>query len=192
MLSGVSLALCLMSHQRCVGVGVTFVVGRDPVQLLDAITTTFPGEASMLSCTSKPGKKPRKNKPPPADTLGAPRVLVLCMSAIRAVDVIRSLHALNPVGKLFGKHKQLGSQIEYVKSTPFNVAVGTPARVLKLLSERALRLDRVQLCVLDATYVDAKQRTLLEQPETLQSLRTFLTEHAAPRCRAHSMRVLLH
>ncbi|RUO96218.1 U3-containing 90S pre-ribosomal complex subunit-domain containing protein [Jimgerdemannia flammicorona] len=76
----------------------------------------------------------------PSDDIqrGAPVVLILTSSAIRAVDVIRAMTEFQKqakVAKLFAKHLKLEEQIAFLNNTIVNVAVGTPARVMKLIEE---------------------------------------------------------
>ena len=84
-----------------------------------------------------------------------PRIIILSLSGIRCADVVRavkpykgsgevakvsqvfktwSIHILIPV-QLFAKHFKLEDQIKHLAKTRTSIAVGTPARVGKLLAE---------------------------------------------------------
>lgn len=75
---------------------------------------------------------PKKPKP------GCPRVLILSLSGIRCADVVRAVRGVErhgEVAKLFAKHFKLADQVKYLAKTRVAIAVGTPARVAKLLAE---------------------------------------------------------
>ena len=103
--------------------------------------------------------------PPPA--IASPIVLALSASANHCLDVRRS--GLPRAVKLFARHIKVSEQAA-LRSSPAGratttTAIGTPARVLALLDAGALSLDRLRLLILDVRR-DAKQRTLLDLPET--------------------------
>ncbi len=101
------------------------------------------------------------------------------------------------VAKLFAKHCKLEEHINYLKKAKIGSAVGTPGRVGKLLCETgeyfahpslptvieqshldALSVSALTHIVLDASYRDAKQRCLLDIPETRDEV--FRTVLGAP------------
>eukprot|EP00040_Diaphanoeca_grandis_P023400 m.127219 g.127219 ORF g.127219 m.127219 type:complete len:288 (+) comp29256_c2_seq2:1-864(+) len=116
---------------------------------------------------------------PPKKKNGAPRVVIVCQSAIRCVEVCRMLGDLKigKIGKLFGKHKQQSQQAYFLKNTSFSCAIGTPSRIGKLVADGSLNLKHCCRCVFDATYEDSKQRTLFEQPDVRRDLLGLLREH---------------
>ncbi|KAI9140875.1 U3-containing 90S pre-ribosomal complex subunit-domain containing protein [Paraphysoderma sedebokerense] len=102
-----------------------------------------------------------------------PFILVLCSSAIRCMDVIRSLRTLHisaKIGKLFAKHMKIDEQVEFLKKNPVHIAVGTPNRVLKLMEKEAFSTNSLKLVLLDSTFKDSKQRTIFTLPECKQDL----------------------
>ncbi|KAG0212546.1 hypothetical protein BGX28_006145 [Mortierella sp. GBA30] len=119
---------------------------------------------------SKPQKKDLKKKPlETSDNLpkGAPVVLIVSSSGIRAVEVIRALPLFAEaakVGKLFAKHLKVPEQVYFLENTCTHICVGTPNRIDKLISDGALNLDRLELVLLDC-HKDAKQLTLLDYKE---------------------------
>ncbi|KAI9297847.1 hypothetical protein K502DRAFT_346635 [Neoconidiobolus thromboides FSU 785] len=98
---------------------------------------------------------------------GAPLVLVLTPSAIRATSVVRELRDLSgklPVGKLFAKHIKIPEQKKFLESFSFTLGVGTPNRITKLIEMGYLDLSRLELVVIDL-FKDAKNRNLFNIPE---------------------------
>jgi protein CMS1 len=127
-------------------------------------------------------------------SVGAPTLLFLTGAALRAADVARIFKDKKvrgekggEVAKLFAKHFKLGEHVAYLKKTKVCVAVGTPSRVGKLLCETgkshtpqscaeiliaarvmtdAFSLSALTHIMLDVSFRDAKQRSLLDIPET--------------------------
>lgn len=98
------------------------------------------------------------------------------------------------VAKLFAKHVKLEEHINYLKKTKIGSAVGTPARVGKLLCDTdALSVSALTHIILDVSYHDAKNRSLLDIPETRDDV--FKTVLGAPyvieRLKAGKMHVVL-
>ncbi|KAF8758856.1 U3-containing 90S pre-ribosomal complex subunit [Rhizoctonia solani] len=68
---------------------------------------------------------------------------------------------------LFAKHFKLKDHVAHLAKTRVGVAVGTPARISQLLAEPdALSVKALSHIVLDLTFIDTKQRSLLDIPET--------------------------
>ncbi|CAA7267641.1 unnamed protein product [Cyclocybe aegerita] len=105
---------------------------------------------------------------------GAPTLLYIAAAALRVVDVTRVLKDKKlrgdkggDVAKLFAKHFKLAQHITYLKQTQVGTAVGTPGRLGKLLNDTdALKISALTHIILDITHKDAKNRNLLEVPET--------------------------
>lgn len=75
------------------------------------------------------------------------------------------------VAKLFAKHFKLPEQLAHIRKSRFSAACGTPDRVAKLMdADDGLSIAALRYIVLDASCVDAKQRTLIDQPETRDAL----------------------
>ena len=100
---------------------------------------------------------------------GAPRLLIICASAVAANDVVtKQLPAFNTrqrCGKLYAKHFKQAEQDAWLRAHAVSVASGTPHRLAALAEAGALSTDRLQWVVVDVG-LDVKQRTLLDQPET--------------------------
>ena len=108
---------------------------------------------------------------------GSPRVLILCAGAKRATDLIKALRPLRVrVGKLFSKHIKLSEHVSLLRETEIPVAVGTPNRVLKLVSNGALSLSRVSVLLID-TFRNQKQMTVLDIKDTKRDLLKLLRKH---------------
>ncbi|KAK7466929.1 Protein cms1 [Stygiomarasmius scandens] len=105
---------------------------------------------------------------------GSPTLLFVTGAALRVADVTRILKDKKlrgdkggEVAKLFAKHFKLSEHVSYLKRTKVGAAVGTPGRIGKLLCETdALTISALSHIILDTTYRDAKQRNLLDIPET--------------------------
>lgn len=61
------------------------------------------------------------------------------------------------IAKLFAKHFKVAEQEKLLESTVIGIASGTPNRLGKLADLAALKLDHLQLLILDV-HLDAKQR----------------------------------
>ena len=94
------------------------------------------------------------------------------------------------VAKLFSRHIKAEEQAAALAAAPVCVAVGTPARLAKLAAMGALSTARLQLLVLDCDR-DAKQRCLLDIPETRRDTWALWREHLAARVAGGTARVAL-
>ena len=123
---------------------------------------------------------------------GAPTLLFLTGAALRVAEVTRVLKNKTlqgekgaGVAKLFAKHFKLEEHVGYLKKTKIGSAVGTPGRVGKLLCDTgkwfhrmsprstegvsvidALSVSALTHVILDVSFHDAKNRSLLDIPET--------------------------
>jgi len=114
---------------------------------------------------------------------GSPTLLFVCGAALRVADAVRVLRDKKlrgekggDVAKLFAKHFKLEDHVSYLKRTKIGSAAGTPGRVGKLLCDTdALSLSQLTHIILDASFRDAKERSLLDNPETRDEvMRTIL------------------
>ncbi|KAF9586540.1 hypothetical protein BGW38_002537 [Lunasporangiospora selenospora] len=131
-------------------------------------------------------KEPKKDKnKKPLETSsdlpkGSPVVLIVASSGVRAVDVIRGLPLFaeaSKVGKLFAKHLKIEEQAYFLENYCTHICVGTPNRIEKLVSDGSLKLDRLELIVLDC-HKDAKRRTILDIQEIRVDLFSMLDSEA--------------
>lgn len=85
------------------------------------------------------------------------------------------------IAKLFARHIKRSEQASLLLNKPTPMAVGTPGRIETLLSagageERApLNLASVRWIVLDVSWTDAKQFSLLDSPDTKCDVFRLLT-----------------
>ncbi|KAF9159209.1 hypothetical protein DFQ27_001499 [Actinomortierella ambigua] len=125
---------------------------------------------------------------------GSPVALILSPSGIRCMDVIRALPAFQEVakvGKLFAKHLKVPEQAHFLENTVTHICSGTPNRVEKLIQDDALKLDRLELIVLDC-FKDAKQRTILDMQEIRVDLFNLLnSQPIMDRLKAGKTKVIL-
>jgi len=94
-----------------------------------------------------------------------PQVLCVAHSTDRAVALVKHLHAgLNVhVAKLFARHVKLDEQAAFLQAHRVGAAVGTPNRLLALVSGGHLDLTRLRAVILDVT-PDVKTFSLLTMP----------------------------
>ncbi|KAF8212457.1 U3-containing 90S pre-ribosomal complex subunit-domain containing protein [Mycena galopus ATCC 62051] len=141
--------------------------------LVDFIIKVLPNLRLRLSQRSK--------------TNGAPTLLYVAGAALRVVDVTRVLKDKKlrgekggEVAKLFAKHFKLAEHVTYLRRTKVGSAVGTPGRIGKLLGEPdALSVNALTHIILDISFRDAKQRNMLDIPETRDEV--FKTVLGAPK-----------
>lgn len=110
----------------------------------------------------------------------SPCVLIICLSARRAVHVLKELAPLNVrAAKLFAKHITIEDQVKQLQESPFGIAVGTPHRILTLAQQGALSLEQTQCVVLD-TFLNDKKYSVYTLPDTVPHTQDFLKEYAHP------------
>lgn len=120
---------------------------------------------------------------PKKPAAGTPRAIIVSLSGIRCADVVRVVrHIPRPggeVAKLFAKHFKLADQAKYLSHSRVAVAVGTPARLAKLLADGALKVSNQTVVLLDVGHRDSKNRSLLTLPEVRDELWKGLLSGAA-------------
>ncbi|KAI4227151.1 MAG: hypothetical protein L6R36_002648 [Xanthoria steineri] len=109
---------------------------------------------------------------------GSPHTLVLTGAALRAAELSRVLRKFQgkevTVAKLFAKHIKLKDATAFVKKTRINIGVGTPTRIIDLLAERALKLEKLERVIIDTSFLDRKKRNIFDMKETQQPLMQLL------------------
>jgi hypothetical protein len=127
-------------------------------------------------------KKLLLNKAVPKEDNGCPILLIVCSSAIRATQIIKSMCAKLikcKIAKLFAKHFKVDEQMEMLRKDYYPVALGTPNRLNKLIEVGALSLRRTALVLLDVT-PDSKQFTVLTLNEVRNDCYRLLYDHVLP------------
>ena len=122
--------------------------------------------------------------------IGSPMVVIVCISARRAVAVLKDLSGLKiRCGKFFAKHLSIDEQKEMLRKQSFAIVVGTPNR-LKALCEpehaggkAAMYLGKTNLVMLDS-HVNQKGYTVCTLPDTAPDTFDFIKERVLPQVKA--------
>lgn len=118
----------------------------------------------------------------------SPMVIIVCISALRAVEILKDISSLNVrAAKLFAKHINLSDQVSMLKNNSYPIAVGTPNRLLKLFDTNeeggsgggALSLDHTELIVIDC-FEDKKKFTVCTMNDTAPVLMKFILDAVVP------------
>jgi hypothetical protein len=112
----------------------------------------------------------------------SPMVLIVCLSARRAVSILKELAPSKiRVAKLFAKHMTIEDQESMLHGSTFGIGVGTPHRLLTLArgNSATLSLQKTQLIILD-THVNPKNFSVYTLPDTAPDTQLFLTEIVQP------------
>ncbi|KAL3663547.1 hypothetical protein V7S43_011434 [Phytophthora oleae] len=118
------------------------------------------------------GKGKRRDK--------SPYFIILCSSALRCVEVIKYITSFKcRVAKLFAKHMKVDEQAKQLAGVYLPIAVGTPARVKKLLEMNALSLKHTTHVIFDMEK-DKKQLTVLELKDTATEMVDLLQFYFIP------------
>lgn len=115
--------------------------------------------------------------------VGRPLVVIVSPAAVRANDLAKELRVRLPnqrTAKLFAKHIKVEAQAEALRKDFHALAVGTPNRLGKLIEAGAISLAGCRLLVLDASFRDAKQFTLLTLPGVAKDMAVLLRDHVLP------------
>jgi hypothetical protein len=153
---------------------------KAPNPFIRALSVGLPNYKKLLLGNNSNNKKAPKddNK---ASTLnsndyGCPMVLIICASAVRATEIIKSISARLikcKIGKLFAKHFKITEQIELLSKEIFPVCIGTPNRLNKLIEMGALHLSKLKVVLVDTT-PDKKQFTVLSLTEVRNDMYELL------------------
>ncbi|KAJ1975223.1 hypothetical protein H4R34_004415 [Dimargaris verticillata] len=125
---------------------------------------------------------------------GAPRVLVITCHANRAVDLVkasRDLGGEKATIKLFARHIKIGEQQYLLKKFQKDIGIGTPNRILALLKANSLKLDRLDMIVIDC-FLDLKDRMLVDMPETCQDFFNLYREFLHAKLKDESTRIAMY
>lgn len=131
-------------------------VTKAPCPFVRALSVALPNYRKLLSET-----------PSSKEDNGAPVILVIAASAIRATEIIKSISSKLikcRIAKLFAKHFKVVEQIEMLSKDYYPIAIGTPNRLNKLIEMSALQLHRLKIVLIDYT-PDVKNFTLLNLAE---------------------------
>ncbi|TDH68294.1 hypothetical protein CCR75_003243 [Bremia lactucae] len=119
----------------------------------------------------------------------SPIFLILCSSALRCVQVIKPLASFKcKVAKLFAKHMKADEQAKQLARNFLPIAVGTPARVKKLLETEALSLKHTTHVIFDMQK-DKKQLTVLDLKDTASEMVDLLQFYLIPHLNKNDSRM---
>uniref|UniRef100_A0A8D2LST0 Cms1 ribosomal small subunit homolog n=1 Tax=Varanus komodoensis TaxID=61221 RepID=A0A8D2LST0_VARKO len=103
-------------------------------------------------------------------------MLVICSSALRCLELIKSITAFKGDGKimkLFAKHIKIQEQMKMLEKSVIHVGVGTPGRIKALVEQDGLNLTPLKYLILDWNWRDQKLRRLVDIPEVQSNYPTF-------------------
>lgn len=135
-----------------------------------------------LSANLEGYKKTLLTNDAPKDDFGCPVLVVLCSSAIRATQIIKSISSKLikcKIAKLFAKHFKVEEQMEMLTKEYYPIALGTPNRVSKLIELGALSLRRTAIVLVDIT-PDSKQFNILSLKDVQYDLYKLLYTQVMP------------
>lgn len=136
--------------------GTTESTTKKPCPFVRALSVAMPGYKKTLLST----KSHEEHN-------GCPILLIVCASAQRATEIIKSVSSKLikcKIAKLFAKHFKVAEQIDMLSKDYYSIAIGTPNRLLKLLEVGALSLSQTSIVLVDHT-PDSKGFPLLTQPD---------------------------
>ncbi|KAI8097071.1 U3-containing 90S pre-ribosomal complex subunit-domain containing protein, partial [Halteromyces radiatus] len=125
--------------------------------------------------------------------LGSPMAIIVTHAAMRAADLSRGLKTLATtarIAKLFAKHIKIQEQADLLNNTAIHLAVGTPQRLLALIEQGHLKLDQLEVLVMD-TDTSKGNYNLMEQLSGREPLFTLLNTYIAPRMQAGTSKLAL-
>ncbi|KAL4232677.1 cms1 ribosomal small subunit [Mactra antiquata] len=120
---------------------------------------------------------------------GSPVLLVICASALRAVELSRQLNDFKgdkcKCAKLFAKHMKVTEQEKFLKKSVCHMGIGTPNRMLALLKSGYLKLDKMTAIVIDWNWRDVKKRRAVDIPEIKSELTSMFKQYLIPHVQTH-------
>lgn len=146
---------------------------------------SFSAAERLVSFISKKQLK----KPQQGPKLPSPRVLILAISARRAVAILKELAPLRiQIAKLFPKQGTCHEQATQLSETKFCVAVGTPQRIKELMDRGSLSVKQTQLVLLD-TFQNDKRFSVYTLPDTSTYCVDVLKDYVRPECDQRPKRI---
>lgn len=170
---------------RDIGLGITTAPLETQAKLISEFANVKfqPHQLSRSEVGDAPGAMKRvqgivsKKRLKKWKTKESPCVLIVCISARRAVQILKELAPFNVrVAKLFAKHITIEEQCKQLEESAFGIAVGTPHRLLALIQEGALSLESTQYIMLDS-FMNDKRFSVYTLPDTAVHTKELLREH---------------
>ncbi|KAK7107199.1 uncharacterized protein C3orf26 homolog [Littorina saxatilis] len=126
---------------------------------------------------------------------GSPLILILCSSAVRAVELNREIKSFLgkecKTAKLFAKHMKLDEQKTFLQKKVCHACIGTPNRVQALLEAGCLKLSSLHGIVLDWNWRDVKMKRMVDIPDVRRDLTLLLKEHALHKVKQTPCRIAI-
>ncbi|XP_007493648.2 protein CMSS1 [Monodelphis domestica] len=119
-------------------------------------------------------------------------MLIICSSALRALELIRSMTAFKgdcKVLKLFAKHIKIQEQVKLLEKSVVHLGVGTPGRIKALIQQDVLNLNSLKYLVFDWNWRDQKLRRLMDIPEIRKEVLELLEMRLISLCKADSLKL---
>ncbi|XP_027268283.1 protein CMSS1 isoform X2 [Cricetulus griseus] len=119
-------------------------------------------------------------------------MLIMCSSAVRALELIRSLTAFKgdaKVMKLFAKHIKVREQVKFLENRVIHLGVGTPGRIKELVKQDGLNLNPLKFLVFDWNWRDQKLRRMMDIPEIRKEVFELLDMGVFSLCKSESLKL---
>ncbi|KAM4888649.1 protein CMSS1 isoform 2-T2 [Thomomys bottae] len=119
-------------------------------------------------------------------------MLIICSSAIRALELIRSMTAFrgdSKVMKLFAKHIKVQEQVKLLEKRVVHLGVGTPGRIKELIKQDGLHLNPLKFLVFDWNWRDQKLRRMMDIPEIRKEVFELLEMGVLDLCKSGSLKL---
>ncbi|XP_069886496.1 protein CMSS1 isoform X3 [Dipodomys merriami] len=119
-------------------------------------------------------------------------MLIICSSAIRALELIRSMTAFrgdSKVMKLFAKHIKVQEQVKLLEKRVVHLGVGTPGRIKELIKQDGLNLNPLKFLVFDWNWRDQKLRRMMDIPEIRKEVFELLEMGVLDLCKSGSLKL---
>ncbi|XP_074189045.1 protein CMSS1 isoform X2 [Rhinolophus sinicus] len=119
-------------------------------------------------------------------------MLILCSSAVRALELIRSMTAFkgdSKVMKLFAKHIKVQEQVKLLEKRAVHLGVGTPGRIKELVKQGGLNLNPLKFLVFDWNWRDQKLKRMMDIPEIRKEVFELLEMGVLSLCKSESLKL---
>ncbi|KAM9671287.1 protein CMSS1 isoform 1-T1 [Dama dama] len=119
-------------------------------------------------------------------------MLIICGSAIRALELIRSMTAFkgdSKVMKLFAKHIKVQEQVKLLEKRVVHLGVGTPGRIKELIKQGGLHLNPLKFLIFDWNWRDQKLRRMMDIPEIRKEVFELLEMGLLSLCKTESLKL---
>ncbi|KAI4548472.1 hypothetical protein MG293_000802 [Ovis ammon polii] len=119
-------------------------------------------------------------------------MLIICGSAIRALELIRSMTAFkgdSKVIKLFAKHIKVQEQVKLLEKRVVHLGVGTPGRIKELIKQGGLHLNPLKFLIFDWNWRDQKLRRMMDIPEIRKEVFELLEMGVLSLCKTESLKL---